>query len=478
MSDMAQGQFISAAGSLPVLEVDGLAQVLMASCDIALIIDPQGEIVDLAVGSDDLRRQNLQPWVGQTWQQIVAIDSVQKVTELLDSKPGSYTQSRQINHVLPNGRNRLIEYRFLNFDDQPNRIAVGRDFGALERVQQQLIDVQHLMERDHHQLRQCETRYRVLLQTSSEAMLVVDGRSERVLEANPAAGNILGIDPRKLVGQALSRAFDKDAKPIVAGALANAATSNDTINLRLGGDEDRASLSMSLSRFRAGDITQLLVRLETDTPAGGERASENAFKTHGVFSFFQNAPDALVVTDPSGTIMTANSAFADLVELPEHKAVVGKLLSTWLGRQSVDYQIIMNSLRDKHSLSLFRTEMLGQYGSAVEVELSARATDCSTSGETYGFCIRNVSRRTVAANDESLSSGSARSADQLAELVGQVPLKDLVRESTEVIEQLSIEAALRKTGNNRASAAELLGVSRQSLYVKLRRYGLESGPDV
>jgi DNA-binding protein Fis len=38
------------------------------------------------------------------------------------------------------------------------------------------------------------------------------------------------------------------------------------------------------------------------------------------------------------------------------------------------------------------------------------------------------------------------------------------------------------TGDNRASAAEMLGVSRQSLYVKLRRYGLadaanETGPD-
>ena len=28
------------------------------------------------------------------------------------------------------------------------------------------------------------------------------------------------------------------------------------------------------------------------------------------------------------------------------------------------------------------------------------------------------------------------------------------------------------TGGNRASAAEMLGVSRQSLYVKLRRFGL------
>ena len=53
-----------------------------------------------------------------------------------------------------------------------------------------------------------------------------------------------------------------------------------------------------------------------------------------------------------------------------------------------------------------------------------------------------------------------------------MPLKDLVRETTDLIERLCIEAALELTHDNRASAAEMLGLSRQSLYVKLRRYGL------
>ena len=47
-----------------------------------------------------------------------------------------------------------------------------------------------------------------------------------------------------------------------------------------------------------------------------------------------------------------------------------------------------------------------------------------------------------------------------------------MRETTDVIERLCIEAALELTRDNRASAAEMLGLSRQSLYVKLRRYGL------
>ena len=61
-------------------------------------------------------------------------------------------------------------------------------------------------------------------------------------------------------------------------------------------------------------------------------------------------------------------------------------------------------------------------------------------------------------------------------MIGRVPLRDLVRETTDVIEKLSIEAALELTGDNRASAAEMLGLSRQSLYVKLRRFGLDDHP--
>jgi DNA-binding NtrC family response regulator len=60
----------------------------------------------------------------------------------------------------------------------------------------------------------------------------------------------------------------------------------------------------------------------------------------------------------------------------------------------------------------------------------------------------------------------------LTDLVGRVPLKSLVRDTADIIEKLCIEAALRLTDNNRASAADMLGLSRQSLYIKLRRFGI------
>ena len=59
-------------------------------------------------------------------------------------------------------------------------------------------------------------------------------------------------------------------------------------------------------------------------------------------------------------------------------------------------------------------------------------------------------------------------------LIGSTPMKDIVAQTADVVERMCIETAIEMTGNNRVAAAEMLGLSRQSLYVKLRKYGLVS----
>ena len=69
-------------------------------------------------------------------------------------------------------------------------------------------------------------------------------------------------------------------------------------------------------------------------------------------------------------------------------------------------------------------------------------------------------------------AASTEGVGKLKGLVGHTPLRDVVRQTTDIVERMCIEAALELTGDNRASAAEMLGVSRQSLYMKLRRHQL------
>ena len=181
-------------------------------------------------------------------------------------------------------------------------------------------------------------------------------------------------------------------------------------------------------------------------------------------------PDGFVVTDPKGRIVTANSAFLDLIQLATQEQAEGELLSRWLGRSDIDLNVLLSNLREHGVVRLFVTLIHGALGSKEEVEVSA--VSVPNAKETcLGFAIRSVGSRQLKIA-EPIGRQLPSSVKQLTELVGHVSLKDLVRETTDMIERMSIEAALELTSDNRASAAELLGLSRQSLYAKLHRYGL------
>jgi transcriptional regulator PpsR len=184
----------------------------------------------------------------------------------------------------------------------------------------------------------------------------------------------------------------------------------------------------------------------------------------------QSAPDCLVVTDLEGRVISANMAFIELAQLTTEEQVRGETLDRWLGRTGVDLSVMVSNLRQRGAVRLFATTLRGEYGAITDVEISATMVPHGDH-PFLGFTIRDVGRR-LNGHDTRATRELPRSVGQLTELVGRVPLKDIVGETTDLIEQLCIEAALELTRDNRASAAEMLGLSRQSLYVKLRRYGL------
>jgi transcriptional regulator PpsR len=194
-----------------------------------------------------------------------------------------------------------------------------------------------------------------------------------------------------------------------------------------------------------------------------------------LISVVESLPDGFVVTDLSGRILTANTAFLDLAQLGSEEQARGELLERWLGRSGVDLDVLTANLRERGSVRHFGTVLRGEFGSTSEVEVSAVAVPAGDQ-PCFGFTMRHAERRSVIEfrSDRKVAS----SVNHLTNLVGRVSLKELVREATDVIERLCIEAALEQTRDNRASAAEMLGLSRQSLYAKLRRYGLgDLGPE-
>jgi transcriptional regulator PpsR len=460
--------FRAPAESLGALDAKSAADVIAAASDVALIIDGEGIIRDLAGSSEDLVAGWADDWLGRPWVDTVTVESRPKIEAMLaDAATGGEPRWRQVNHPSSRGPDLPVTYSTLRVGQPGRFVAVGRDLRAMAVLQQRLVAAQQSMERDYARLRHVETRYRLLFQVTAEAVLVVDATSHKVIEANPAAGQLLGEPVKRLVGRTFPDGFEQETVAAVRTLLAGVQTTGRAENVRARLADGQRELLVSAFLFRQENASFLLVRM---LPIGGDPGTVAVAKAKSrLLEMVESGPDGFVVTDPEGRILTANAAFLDLAQLATEEQARGESLERWLGRPGVDLNVLIANLRQHGSVRLFASTLRGEYGSSSEIEVSAVAV-ANRDEPCFGFTIRSVGRRLP----QEARSGHElpRSVDQLKELVGRVPLKDLVRETTDVIERMCIEAALELTADNRASAAEILGLSRQSLYVKLRRYGL------
>lgn len=461
--------FSSPEECLGDLDLGAAAKVIAAACDIALVLDPDGVILDSATGVDQPALGIAGRWLGKRWADTVTLETRAKVEALLaDAAAGKEPRWRQVNHPVAGGPDIPVTYCTVPIPSAGKVIAMGRDLSTVATVQRRLVDVQQSLESDYWQLRQAEARYRTLFQMASEPVVMIDAVSRRIQDANPAAVKSLGDGQPELVGQPFPLGFAAEESEAVQRLLETAATLGRAEDITVTGpDGAPCRVSASLLRQRENDI--ILVRLTPQESGGGGEASDHAARLATVM---EHAPDCIVVTDERGVILDANRAFLDLAQLTHSHQARDESLERWLGRQGVDLDILLANLRRHGSVPLYATTLRGQQGSTSRVEVAATRTRAGEGDPLrFGFFIRNVDTR-VGTEHAPMDRDHARSIEQMRQMVGQMPLKELVRESTDLIERLCIEAALELTGNNRASAAELLGLSRQSLYAKLRRHGL------
>lgn len=468
-------QFKTPRESLGDLDAEAAATVIGAAADVALIIDSDGVIRDLAFGTEELalELQSGGPWLNRTWVEVVTVESRLKVNALkTDALSGGHgpmgtTSWRHVNHPSAKGADVPILYSAVKVGRKDRIVAVGRDLRGIAAMQQRLVDAQQSMERDYSRLRTAETRYRLLFETSVEALVIIEQSTQRVVEANRAAAELFGLPPKRIVGRPLIEWFDAPGSQALRTMLASLETSGRADDLLATLESGGSALQVSATVFRQDAASLFLLRL---APAdGGSNVIPLPKSKARMLKAVERATDGFVVTDAEGRVLTANKSFLEMVELVNEEQARGEPMDQWFQRPGVDLNVLMGNLRQRGAVRLFASTLRGVFGTISEVEISAVSV---VNGDVpfYGFTIRNVGRRLAA--ESRVGRTLPRSVEQLTELIGRVSLKDLVRETTDVVERLCIEAALELTGDNRASAAEMLGLSRQSLYVKLRRYGL------
>jgi transcriptional regulator PpsR len=482
LQERMEGRFSTPELFLSDLDADAAATLISAAADVVLIVDNMGVIRDLALGNDELLTHGCHDWLGKSWAQTVALESQPKVEAMLrDAAAGGRARERQVNHPCADGINLPMSYSVVPVQRKrksvgkktdksvgngcTHTVAFGRDLRSQAALQQRLVSAQLSMERDYWRLRHVETRYRLLFQIASEAVLILDATTDKLEEANPAAYKLFGEQVQRTnwtLASSLSSASMTAVRQQLDRLRANGRSEPVVVRLAEGAED----FVLSASLFRQENAPHFLIRL---TPASQMAQGALGHAQQMLLSVMESAPDAFVVTDLDGLILTVNRAFLELAQLASEELARGQSLEKWLGRAGVDLRVLISNLRQHSSVRLFATSMRGEYGSTTDVEISAVAV---TTGDQpcLGFTVRDVARRLT--SEPAGAKELPRSATQMTELVGRVPLRDIVRETTDLIEQLCIEAALDLTGDNRASAAEMLGLSRQSLYVKLRRFGI------
>jgi transcriptional regulator PpsR len=445
-----------------------MSSLTFAQPDITLALDADGVIREAKL-SNGIAGEFVSSWRGRPWHETIADDGGDKIRLIVeDARVSGIAAFRQVLQRFPSGLEIPIEYTTVRLDGRKGGlVAMGKNLQAVSELQSRLVATQQAREQEYWKLREVETRYRLLFDASSEAVLLVRAESLRVVEANPAAVRALGV----AVDWEFLRHIDaQDHEPFLAmlGRVREQARAPGIV-VHLGSSREPWAVRASLMASEPGLL--YLLHLAPVGAAAPEAGSVLIGPSSSVSldMLVERLPDGFAVVDADGVILRANQAFAELVQVGSVEAVLGERIGRWLSRPGSDFAVLLATVQRHRVVRLLSTTIHGELNSEIEVEVSA-VGNSELRPKVFGLLIRDVGRRLAGPGEEDRLTAILRAATGQ---IGRTPLLKVVRDTVDAVEQHYIRGALDLAAGNRTAAAELLGLSRQSLHTKLNRYGLD-----
>ncbi len=457
------------SGSIPLIAPDVLGDIIATASDIAIVISDVGQVISVLVNPHHQNFGRLDHWEGRDLRDVLTSESVSKLDEQLMAFSGGDRAARamELNHTDQGSWEFPIRYTLHQIGPDGALLLLGRDLRPIAEMQQQLVKAQMALERDYEAQREYDTRFRVLMDASRDATVFVSVASGRISDINRTAAALLGASIEDLENSAFSPEFERRKKGDLIEELVSAAIADTAKPIEVNTRRSKRKIQITPKLFRAAGERVLLCQLE----ASDELEPSSDTLTENLNGLYQEGSDAIVFSDRDGVITAANEAFLNLVDAAHVTLVRGKPLAEFLSRGTVDTKVLIDNAARSGQMSMYATKVVTEYGGETAVEVSATYLN-DRAKPALVFVIRDASRAEalrrpgIGVNDDSMKN--------VMELVGSATLKDIVSETTDVVEKMCIETAVELTRNNRVAAAEMLGLSRQSLYVKLRKFGLLS----
>ncbi|MGS4945943.1 transcriptional regulator PpsR [Meridianimarinicoccus sp. RP-17] len=457
------------AASDPHLLVDLVA----AASDITLMLDAAGRILGLRVNPASSDFGKLDHWVGRPITDFLTPESIPKFESSRDrlAQGGPPSRPIEINHRDNAVWEFPIRYVLQPVGTDGALLMMGRDLRPVAETQRQLVQAQIALERGYEAQREFDSRYRLLLATVTDAIALVSLSDGRVTDANDHAADLFGGARKDLIGTVFASQFAETRRTEMEARLVNAAMSERAEPILLTTARTGRPLVLVPNVFRVGGDRVAICRL---APQNAPTAADIPAALPD--ALFAAAIEGILFTDTKGVIRDANERFLSMVDAGALPSVKSRTLGEFLARGQVDLGVILENVQRLGEVRMYATELVSDFGSRVPVELSATRLRTGDGPPLIGFVFRDASRAETMRLPPAQGGGASQA--NILELVGSASLKEIVAETSDVIEKLCIETAIKLTNNNRVAAAEMLGLSRQSLYVKLRKYDfLKKGED-
>jgi transcriptional regulator PpsR len=468
----SRGSSFWKSGSVPLIEPEFLGSIIAAASDIALVISAEGVILSVLVNANDENFGNLAHWEGRPVTAFLTNESIEKFQGVHAAyvAGSEVTTPVELNHSDNAVWQYPVRYSFHRFGSENAVLMLGRDLRQIAETQQQLVQAQIALEQGYEARREFDSRYRAMLAHSDDAVVFVMVSTGRVDDANERAADMLGLKVDALQGADFAALFADRSGAELTESLITATLADEVQHIEVHSARTRSTLRLAPTLFRAGGQRILMCRLTSVDDAASDVAVSDpaAIKTAALYAA---CSDAMLFVRGDGEILSVNDAFLDLVGATHKSGMTGQNLAQFMLRGQIDIGLMLGEKDGQGGMRIYATRLLNKLGAKVSVEVSLTRLDID--GErVFGLIMRDVNRLEPVRASHPDAEGPSNSSQKVVELVGSASLKEIVAETTDVVEKLCIETAVTLTRNNRVAAAEMLGLSRQSLYVKLRKYGL------
>ncbi len=443
-----------------------LAQTMVSlGGDIALVIDERGIIQRVDQRASTPLASDAHEWIGHRWSDTVTPESRPKLERLMaEATATCATKKREVNHTSRSGGASVpVAYTAIKLGSRGPILAVGRDLGISAALQQRFLGAQQEMERNYSRARQSEARYRLLFQVATDAVIVVDGATLAIVEANQSACELFDLTPAQVMGQSATFGFERASRAAVSAMLGAALESGQSAETRAHLMGKVSSTSVTATPFRVLDTQQLLVRIRA-TSSLGSPSDLGATLARLVDS----ATDGVAVTDVDGGILIANAAFLKLVQTGTEASVRGRALSDWISVPNVPFADVLQRVQREGMLDFMPSTALQNDAQLKPVEVAATLLS-EIDPPCIGFSIRVVPS---SSGDLSVTVEPMQAAVKvLCDQVGSAALPELMRRAADVLQRNFIRMAMERAGADLNKAATLLGINRQQLEVLNRAGG-------